>query len=184
MFHLGQVARVTPCLIFYCLLSCACPTLTPILQTLSAFSPWPFSEVFLLLHNPSLSICLNKMANLDLSGFSQPALSLKYVTIVSGQRKICPENLAVFPTTSAVLRPVGVQVRNCGPFLRFLFIEFISQVEVYLVKSLINVKSEGGREIDRQTDMYKTKTYFEIIHHTIYKSCKKGQACQSWNHSK
>lgn len=74
-------------------------------------------------------------------------------------KKFFPVNLAVFPITSAILRPMGGEVRNCGPILRFLFIKLISQAEVYLVNSLIHVKSEGGREIDRQTDMCKTETF-------------------------
>lgn len=46
MFHLSQVAQITPCLVFYCLLSCPCPTLTSILQTLPDFSPGLFLKFF------------------------------------------------------------------------------------------------------------------------------------------
>lgn len=58
---------------------------------------------------------------------------------------------------------MGDEVRNCGPILRFLFIKLISQAEAYFVKSLIHVKSEGGREIDRQTCIRQTFGSGQVI---------------------
>lgn len=64
------------------------------------------------------------------------------------RRKVCPsENIAVSPIVYNVLRTAGGCIGRCGTSFSFLFCLAEPPVEMYSMKSLINVKSEEDRLI-------------------------------------